>query len=484
MALNKKVITLAKAIRQVESGHNFEARGASGERGAYQFMPNTWRTWARDFLGDANAEMTPENQNKVAYYKIESLKRQGYLPKQVASIWNSGSPRWEGKVGVNKAGVRFDVPAYVNKVIGEYKRLQTAPTEREIAGRAEVEREYQERMTGTEASRIQSAAKEKEKEEEIGFWQNVVQEMAEPFLKTGVTMARFGEASYQLGRAMLARIMEDEEEFGKRAKLAAEVVERGPVEFGYLGEVGPIDPEQTTWELTKESIGTGMEIGAWVMPGAPKGLSTGRKVIIWGSRGFNFGAGDALGEGKSVKEAMYQGAGTAVVSIGLGATTNKLVNSASKKVDYAKVRVEAASWTKLRVEAAKLARHAAWPKAAETVSLRNKESSFIRKELTEKGAGLLSSGKIRDIGLLGLIIKPKIGGLVVLAHYAYKALATPTGGKIIGSVTSNGLKALSKMEPATRSRIAESFMIQLYNQLVEAIIDNLRDNQESEQTPL
>ena len=115
------------AIKQVESGGNYEARGASGEYGAYQFMPGTWAEWSRQYAEEVlqmsvQLEMTQENQDAVARWKIQKLVDQGYNPKQVASIWNSGQPEWEGKVGINKQGVRYDVPAYVSKVasaIGE-----------------------------------------------------------------------------------------------------------------------------------------------------------------------------------------------------------------------------------------------------------------------------------------------------------------------------------------------------------------------------
>jgi len=111
---------IAETIKQIESGGNYEAQGGSGEFGAYQFMPGTWLEWSRQYNKDTNGiisglEMTPENQDKVASWKIQNLLNEGYSPEQVASTWNSGSPDWEGKVGVNEAGVKYDVPGYVEK---------------------------------------------------------------------------------------------------------------------------------------------------------------------------------------------------------------------------------------------------------------------------------------------------------------------------------------------------------------------------------
>lgn len=122
--LDKKIIALAKAIRQHESGNNYQAKGGSGEFGAYQFMPATWKSWAKKYLGNSNAEMNRINQNKVAYYRIKEWKDQGLNPGQIAAAWNSGSPyNWENKIGVNKFGVRYDVPKYVKSVYSIYKRF-------------------------------------------------------------------------------------------------------------------------------------------------------------------------------------------------------------------------------------------------------------------------------------------------------------------------------------------------------------------------
>jgi hypothetical protein len=103
---------MADAIRTVESGGDYEAKGASGEYGAYQIMPATWKGWAGDL------EQTPENQDKIVREKLGEWIKQGLTAEQIAAKWNSGSEKnWENKKGVNKKGVAYDVPAYVNKVI-------------------------------------------------------------------------------------------------------------------------------------------------------------------------------------------------------------------------------------------------------------------------------------------------------------------------------------------------------------------------------
>lgn len=123
--MDPQVIALAKAIRQTESNNNFTQAGKSGEFGAYQWMPDTWKAHAKTALGDENAEMTPSNQNAVAYVTIKQWRDQGLNPAQIAAKWNSGSEaNWESKVGTNAKGVAYDVPAYVKKVTDAYQMFK------------------------------------------------------------------------------------------------------------------------------------------------------------------------------------------------------------------------------------------------------------------------------------------------------------------------------------------------------------------------
>jgi len=121
--LDPSIVSLTKAIGKTESGGDYNAKGKSGETGAYQFMPETWKSWAGTHLGDPNAPMTPENQDKVAYKQVEAWGKQGYKPAQIASLWNSGKPEWEGNVGTNSKGVKFDTPSYVKSVGSAYDQI-------------------------------------------------------------------------------------------------------------------------------------------------------------------------------------------------------------------------------------------------------------------------------------------------------------------------------------------------------------------------
>ncbi len=131
--MDQQAINLAKSIRQVESGGDFNAKGKSGESGAYQWIPATWKAHAKEALGDENAQMTPSNQNAVAYTVIKKWKDNGLNPAQIAAKWNSGSEKgWENKVSTgyggkmppNKAGVEFNVPKYVKSVTDAYQTIK------------------------------------------------------------------------------------------------------------------------------------------------------------------------------------------------------------------------------------------------------------------------------------------------------------------------------------------------------------------------
>jgi hypothetical protein len=80
------------AMAGQESGWDYYARNAwSGAFGKYQIMPFNWPVWARTYLGEARADQTPWNQEKVAFGKIRDLYRWLGSWKRVAYWWLTGS---------------------------------------------------------------------------------------------------------------------------------------------------------------------------------------------------------------------------------------------------------------------------------------------------------------------------------------------------------------------------------------------------------
>jgi hypothetical protein len=123
--INKAVIAIQNTIKFIESDRNhenlknglvqgnYEAIGLSGEIGAYQIMPTTWKYWSKKFF-DEILEPNQANQDLLVYKVIEDLINRGYSTEEIAATWNSGSPdNWQTKVGVNSFGAYYNVPAYV-----------------------------------------------------------------------------------------------------------------------------------------------------------------------------------------------------------------------------------------------------------------------------------------------------------------------------------------------------------------------------------
>lgn len=127
--LDPQAVALAKAIRTVESKGDWNAKGKSGEFGAYQFMPSTWDAYAREAgVNAAYGSATPDQQNEVAYKKIKQWKDQGYNVGQIASMWNAGPGKpdayQQGWKGTNSQGVSYDTPKYAKDVAEAYQRLK------------------------------------------------------------------------------------------------------------------------------------------------------------------------------------------------------------------------------------------------------------------------------------------------------------------------------------------------------------------------
>jgi hypothetical protein len=80
------------ALGAVESNGRYDAvNSTSGALGKYQIMPANWAAWSAQYLGDANAAPTPENQEAVARAKLTALY--GWLGDwaSVAHWWLTGN---------------------------------------------------------------------------------------------------------------------------------------------------------------------------------------------------------------------------------------------------------------------------------------------------------------------------------------------------------------------------------------------------------
>lgn len=121
---------ITKAIGYAENGGAPDVKhpsaGKTGEmKSIFQYTPATWKAYAKQYLGDENAPLTPDSETMVTLKKVGDLLDEGYDAKQIASVWNSGDKNaYSGKfsngspsIGVNKKyGVKFDVPKYATSV--------------------------------------------------------------------------------------------------------------------------------------------------------------------------------------------------------------------------------------------------------------------------------------------------------------------------------------------------------------------------------
>lgn len=122
---------IADAIKQIESGGNYNAQGKAGESGAYQYLPETWRKISSDYqsanLGVSTRYALPytsENQDKVTKWKIQDLLDKNFSPKEIALIWNTSLGGQEKPL--IKKGEGYDSENYADKVVGVLKSYKSA----------------------------------------------------------------------------------------------------------------------------------------------------------------------------------------------------------------------------------------------------------------------------------------------------------------------------------------------------------------------
>jgi len=244
--LDKNAVALTRAMRTIESGGDYNAKGKSGEYGAYQYIPATWKERASKYLKDANAPQTPENQNFVQYNWVKEQKDLGLTPDQILAKHNSGGTQYQGKVGVNKYGVKYDVPAYVKRGTSEFeKEVQ------KLGGRVN---------SSSAQSTPTSTAGTPEQPKQPGFFQSLAQGISSPFLKAGANLVQLGQGVGNLAQAGYSKLTGDEAGYQRNIQEGLKATDPNrKFNAGYLGEIQA--PKNA-----KEAIGTGAQIGLSLAP--------------------------------------------------------------------------------------------------------------------------------------------------------------------------------------------------------------------------
>lgn len=240
---------LAKAIRQRESKGDFNAVGDAGtSHGGYQFQSGTWKTYAKDVLGDSNAEMTPSNQNAVAYGKIKKWKDDGKSAAEIAAMWNAGEAigdKWTTHIGdtkINGKVIHYDTPQYVKDVTDlyqQYKGQQPSGYVTSINTPSE-EPTFTEKKPTLAGSAIRGVLK---------------------------TPAKVATSLVQAGQVAMGKPVTE------------------PLSGGYLGRVEPLGGglEGTTGRMVKEGVGAGLEAGGYLAGANAGKIFKGVKGLIKGA---------------------------------------------------------------------------------------------------------------------------------------------------------------------------------------------------------
>lgn len=137
------------AISGQESGGDYNAKnGRTGASGKYQIMPKNWPEWSQEAGLPIGAEMTPENQEKVARFKLNQYEKE-YGAEGAAVAWYAGpgnAERWVSGKTTDVWGNTWDTPQhgtepsikeYANSVMG---RMKNGGSQKRLLNHDEQER--------------------------------------------------------------------------------------------------------------------------------------------------------------------------------------------------------------------------------------------------------------------------------------------------------------------------------------------------------
>ena len=135
---NATLDQFASALIGQESGGNYNAvNERTGASGAFQIMPANWGPWSQEAGLPAGAAQTPENQNKVANFKLQQYFNKYGNWKDVASVWYSGRPFYQVEAEgwadrrQGPTGAEPSVRQYVNSVLARLPKENIILEEKE-----------------------------------------------------------------------------------------------------------------------------------------------------------------------------------------------------------------------------------------------------------------------------------------------------------------------------------------------------------------
>lgn len=301
-----RIVNLAKAVRQEESGGDYSAVGKSGEYGAFQYTEPTWQTDATKYgVNVPLKQATREQQNEVVAKKFADLANQGYTPDQIASIHNHGSPDYKGVVGTNSYGVHYDTPGYVNKVMAAYQQFKgqpaditqsPAPNAMPAAATVQSSQKGSDFPAAAAATPAQSTATQTQLSPEPGLLSKIgsgidkfASSIASPFIGVGAIPDQLAIAGYNklTGSNVQDPFASGVPSIGQAAQLNT------------LGQGGtavtPLDAEKKAGDIA--------QVASYAIPGT-EGVGG---ILGAGASGLLQGAGSAMSEGKDAPTVAVQG---------------------------------------------------------------------------------------------------------------------------------------------------------------------------------
>lgn len=458
--LDIQVVNLAKAIRKVESGGSFDAKGKSGEIGAYQFMPTTWAGEAPKYGINVPIEQaTPAQQNAVAYNRIKEWKDKGYNVTQIASMWNAseGEPNaYKGTFGMSTSthamgdlskGTNFDVPGYAAKVAIEYKKLKS--------------------LTSTITP---TPVVEEEKKQ---YW---FQNMVTSAVSLPVNV-------YRIFKAAISLLEPGEITVGSpKYEALSELYKPVVLPLG-LGTVDPLKEKRA--DVAKQLLGQTLQTEAWLIPGIGPEAKVSAKLLNWFGRGFSFGAGDTLAEGGTITDAIKNGGISGAATAVLGFSIDKIAGEVSSfATNQLKNPDSTYSNLKLRfIESYPSMKQLRLAVKDLDTPLYTNFINTVKTTITQEAKKVLSLSTLNKVlGVASLIYHPtRLPVLGVLAaKTSWTFFNTPSGRQLISNVFKEGCLALQKIEPITRNKIAVPFFTELLSEMTNSVMYEIEGKTEEE----
>lgn len=103
---------IADVIIEIEG--KCSGNGQSGERGCFQYLPQTWKKYSTEVSGEI-LPRTDENERMVAEAMIRKWLYEGVSERGILLTWNQGTPGPDCYKGINKWGVAYDSCDYADR---------------------------------------------------------------------------------------------------------------------------------------------------------------------------------------------------------------------------------------------------------------------------------------------------------------------------------------------------------------------------------